>query len=464
MDPALRLRYIALLSLAALGLGLPSPGLAAADDAGEASLPRYRFAPGQEITYKGENTFKYGEGSSARSYSFKNDWKAWVARKNDDGSHRLVVLTTETMQQDGRDAGSPDTTLAYFDISDDGRIIPNDTFGYRFDPTVLFPKLPADRKQAAEGWEDSDGQADNRHHLTVQSPPRDGSAGWVIVDDRTSPMDEIYLATHKAAITFDPSRGLVAKSESENTQGYGINGKGTGITELVSVEDHGADWAKTFATEADRYFAGIDAYKAQFQKASKSPAGDDGPFAQAEKILSDLREQVGQSPFKERIDEQLRDYKRSVESNAQEAKHKAKVVGQPAAEWEVEDLGGKSHALKDYRGKVVVLDFWYRGCGWCIKAMPQMKQLAEDFRDRPVAILGMNTDSKQEDAEFVVEKMGLNYPNLKATGIPEKYGIQGFPTLVIIDQEGKVHDLHVGYSKTLRKEVAEEIEGLLKEK
>jgi thiol-disulfide isomerase/thioredoxin len=127
----------------------------------------------------------------------------------------------------------------------------------------------------------------------------------------------------------------------------------------------------------------------------------------------------------------------------------------------VKDLDGKSHSLKEYRGKVVVLDFWYRGCGWCVRAMPQINQLAEDFKDQPVAILGMNTDREEKDAKFVVEAMALKYPNLKAAGLPQKYGVQGFPTLILIGPDGTVRDLHVGYSPTLREDVAKEIRALL---
>jgi hypothetical protein len=73
----------------------------------------------------------------------------------------------------------------------------------------------------------------------------------------------------------------------------------------------------------------------------------------------------------------------------------------------------------------------------------------------------MNTDRKEEDARFVIEKLGLNYENLKAEGIPEKYKVRGFPTLIIIDQEGVVRDIHVGYSAELKEKVVESIEGLL---
>ena len=111
-----------------------------------------------------------------------------------------------------------------------------------------------------------------------------------------------------------------------------------------------------------------------------------------------------------------------------------------------------------------MLDFWYRGCGWCIKAMPQLNALAGQFEGRPVAVLGMNTDRNEADAKFVCDAMSLKYATLRADGIPEKYGVQGFPTLVVIDSEGTVRDVHEGYSPTLQTDVAKTIEGLLTKK
>ena len=78
-----------------------------------------------------------------------------------------------------------------------------------------------------------------------------------------------------------------------------------------------------------------------------------------------------------------------------------------------------------------------------------------------MAVLGMNTDSEEKDAKFVVDEMKLNYPVLKAEGLPEKYHVRGFPTLIIVDQTGKVADVHVGYSPTLREEVAKVVNRLL---
>src|SRR5262249_17753791 len=148
----------------------------------------------------------------------------------------------------------------------------------------------------------------------------------------------------------------------------------------------------------------------------------------------------------------------------EEVGRRAKVVGKAAEPFEKKDIDGKAVRLADLKGKVVVLDFWYRGCGWGIKAMPQINGLAEDFKGKPVAIFGMNTDREEEDAKFVIEKMGLKYPTLKAIGLPQKFGVQGFPTLIVIDQQGKVHDLHVGYTPTLRQDVGRQIKALLEKK
>jgi thiol-disulfide isomerase/thioredoxin len=137
------------------------------------------------------------------------------------------------------------------------------------------------------------------------------------------------------------------------------------------------------------------------------------------------------------------------------------AINKPAAQWETTDLEGKKHSLSDYRGKVVVLDFWYSGCVPCIKAMPEIEEIAEQFRGKPVVVLGMNTDMDEKDARSVVDKLKLNYPTLKAQGLIEKYNVQGFPTLVIVDQKGVIRGWHLGYPTNLQDEVSKTINGLL---
>jgi thiol-disulfide isomerase/thioredoxin len=137
------------------------------------------------------------------------------------------------------------------------------------------------------------------------------------------------------------------------------------------------------------------------------------------------------------------------------------VLNKPAAQWETTDLEGERHSLTDYRGKVLVLDFWFRNCAPCIMAMPQIKEIVEQFRGKRVVVLGMNIDQEEKDARFVVNRLHLNYPTLKGEGLPEKYNVHSCPTLVIIDQQGIVRGWHVGYSADLREKVTKTINLLL---
>jgi thiol-disulfide isomerase/thioredoxin len=162
------------------------------------------------------------------------------------------------------------------------------------------------------------------------------------------------------------------------------------------------------------------------------------------------------------IEQQQKQLEQSKQYELKDKEREKLVLGKMAAGWSTTDIDGGSHSMEGYKGKVVVMDFWYRGCGWCIKAMPQIKEVVEHYRDKPVVVLGMNTDRDEKDARFVVDKLGLNYATLKATGLPEKFAVQGFPTLVIVDQHGIVRKRHVGYSPTLRKDLIEDIDLLLK--
>ena len=200
-----------------------------------------------------------------------------------------------------------------------------------------------------------------------------------------------------------------------------------------------------------------------FMKAYQG-GGDVAPvLSKAEEALKGGLEKLTVPALRNGLEKQIEQHTQQADYVRQAARERAEILGKPSPEWETTDFDGKKHSIRGYLGNVVILDFWYRGCGWCIRAMPQIRQLAEEFKERPVAILGMNTDQEEKDARFVIEAMELNYPNLKAQGLPEKYKVKGFPTLIVIDPQGVVRDVHVGYSPKLRDKVRETIEELLPE-
>ncbi len=421
--------------------------------------------PGMELSYKGSSTFRHQNGM----HIDEEQLTAWVTRRNNDGSVRIVLRQgsrftatsiADTLKSLFKKQDKPPMqhNFGYFDLFPDGRLGPDAELGYRISPATLFPRLADDDGQAKAGW----GQRDDRmgqeyRYSSLRSEP----GGWAFRAERVGPENKVYGMTMDSTFHLDAKRGAVSRIETAYTQDYGFKGKGSGTVELTAVETRDPAWLARFAPAADRYFAASKAYENATEDASKDAARSRTLLADAKAALKSAREAIDNPIFREQLDRQIAEHDGMVNYYADSAKHRADVLGKPAAGWELQGLDGKKHDLTEYRGKVVVLDFWYRGCGWCIKAMPQLNALAEQFAGRPVAVLGMNTDANEADAKLVVDVMGLKYATLRAQGIPEKYGVQGFPTLILIDREGKVSDVHVGYSPTLRADLAKAIEGLL---
>lgn len=446
---------------AAVGLAIAAAGAARAGD----DLPRYRLQPGMELSYKGSNTFKHKN----QVLFYEDESTAWVVRRNEDGSVRIVIrqrsrFTVTSPGESLKDLlkkSKPkpmEYHMGYFDLFPDGRLGPDIEQGFQIEPASLFPRLPASAAQAKAGW----GQRDEKLGTAFRySSLRSEAGGWTFHGERSGPEKKVYGMTFDWTFHLDAKHGAIRRIDEQYIQEYGINGKGTASVELTGIDTHDADWLKAFAPAADRYFAASKAYEKATEEASKDAKKAEALLADSQTALEKARAAIDQPIFREQLDRQIAEHMSMASYYTDSAKRRAEVIDKPAAGWELKGLDGKTHKLADYRGKVVVLDFWYRGCGWCIKAMPQVNALAEQFQGKSVAVLGMNTDRKEDDARLVAEAMSLKYDTLRAEGIPEKYHVQGFPTLIVIDPEGKVRDVHVGYSPTLRADVARAIEGLL---
>jgi thiol-disulfide isomerase/thioredoxin len=443
-----------------LSLALAAALHAADSPASEDAVPRYQLKVGQELTYEGSSDFHYTGGSQKTT----DHLTLWMTRQNADGSWHVIGHNENSFRQSfgGNNGGPPEQKQEVFDAFDvfpDGRVAgqPEDFYARRL--TAVFPKLPADAAATKAGWEtQGDDGGKTLYRLAPQSDPASGK--WIFEGTEQGLFNEVYLSTSKATLHFDAGRGLITKIESENTQGYGFNGKGTGVMELKSTTQKDPEWIAQLDREADTFLQA----KAAVRNAAISVqhgAKPDDATASAKQALRSGRQKVKLPVVDAQFAAQLEQLSQSSRYMAESAKDEAEVLNKAAAEWETTDINGNKQTLAGYRGKVVVLDFWYRGCGWCIRAMPQIKEVADHFRGQPVAILGMNTDREEKDARFVVDKLQLNYPTLKAEGLPEKYKVQGFPTLVIIDQKGVVRARHVGYSPDLREELIKTIDGLL---
>lgn len=123
--------------------------------------------------------------------------------------------------------------------------------------------------------------------------------------------------------------------------------------------------------------------------------------------------------------------------------------GDEMADTELYDLDGKIHHLTDFKGKYILLDFWSSGCGPCIMALPEMKEIQEQYKERLTVIsLSSDTKSRWKAASAKHEMTWQNLSDLKqSAGLYAKYGVNGIPNYVLISPEGKIMKMWSGYGK-----------------
>lgn len=145
--------------------------------------------------------------------------------------------------------------------------------------------------------------------------------------------------------------------------------------------------------------------------------------------------------------------RQQVKADAPETEETSVAVESQAAaddapDFTLNDINGKPLALSSLRGKYVVLDFWGSWCIWCIRGIPAMKEYYQKYAGK-FEILGIDCNDPEDKWKAAVaehELPWLHVYNPKESNLLETYGIQGFPTKIIISPEGKIVKTVVGES------------------
>jgi peroxiredoxin len=115
-------------------------------------------------------------------------------------------------------------------------------------------------------------------------------------------------------------------------------------------------------------------------------------------------------------------------------------VGDRAPNFSVTTDNGKRISLRDFGGKVLVVNFWASWCGPCIEEAPSLNEFAKMMEDKGVVVLGINVDQNEKQYEGFVKHFGLAFPNARdpQESISYRFGTFKFPESYIIDRSGKV--------------------------
>jgi cytochrome c biogenesis protein CcmG/thiol:disulfide interchange protein DsbE len=141
--------------------------------------------------------------------------------------------------------------------------------------------------------------------------------------------------------------------------------------------------------------------------------------------------------------------------------------GPLAPDFSLQDLSDQEVSLSDFRGKVVLLDFWATWCPPCRMSIPELVKLQDKYRDDGLEILGISLDDPQDELgrylkEFK-EKYKINYRILRFNNkvMQDYFGMESpaIPTMFVIDRDGKIREKIVGFDpKALNRSLARLLE------
>ncbi len=125
------------------------------------------------------------------------------------------------------------------------------------------------------------------------------------------------------------------------------------------------------------------------------------------------------------------------------------------------DAASRPNFLDDFKGRVVLIDFWATWCPPCKQAMPGVQALHERFQGRPVTILGVNCWERGDPVAYMNENKFTYGLVLKGDALAKEHAVEGIPTFILLDFEGNVLTKQVGYDPANEQKLGDMIEKYL---
>ena len=129
---------------------------------------------------------------------------------------------------------------------------------------------------------------------------------------------------------------------------------------------------------------------------------------------------------------------------------KSDLVGQQAPDFTLRSNQGDNKKLSEYRGKVVLINFWASWCGPCQQELPKLDELKALHDEYDFELLAINIDEEPKKALRLIKKLGLTFPILfdEEKLVSKSYDIDAMPMTILIDRNGDIRYMHRGYKES----------------
>ncbi len=138
----------------------------------------------------------------------------------------------------------------------------------------------------------------------------------------------------------------------------------------------------------------------------------------------------------------------------------------PAPDFTLKSDSGENLRLGEYRGQIVLINFWASWCGPCRQEMPLLDQLHKKYAPLGFTVLGVNVDQDPDQARAMLARIPVEFPVVfdSQSTVSEAYDVIAMPTTVVVDRNGDARYLHRGYKPGDEEEYQRQVRTLLMER
>lgn len=140
-------------------------------------------------------------------------------------------------------------------------------------------------------------------------------------------------------------------------------------------------------------------------------------------------------------------------------------VDKDAPDFTLKSLKGSNLKLSEFRGDVVMINFWATWCGPCRQEMPILNDLYLKYRDKGFTLLGVNVEKNTSKAASMIRDLRVVYPVLfdQQSEVSKLYKVDDMPSTILVDRDGKIRYLHNGYVSGTEDQYVREVRELMEE-